>query len=115
MAIWRASDEAAARRPLRQIAAAGPLGVVLDGLALQMIERQPHGGERRDADDEGALDAVGMEDGPIQRLHAADGAAEDQAQAADAERIEQSGLGADVVADGDERESPARRFRRSRD
>ena len=39
--------EAAARRLLRQIAAARPLRVVLDGLALQVIERQAHGAQRR--------------------------------------------------------------------
>ena len=54
------------------------------------------------ADDEGALDALGKQDGPLQGLHAADGAAQHQAQLADAERIEQAGLGADVVANGDE-------------
>ena len=68
-----------------------------------MIERQPHGRERRDADDERALHALGMEDGPLQRLHAADGAAQHQPQAADAERIEQPRLRAHVVADGNQR------------
>ena len=75
---------------------------MLNGLALQVVERQAHGGERRDADDEGALHALGMEDGPLQGLHAADGAAHHQPQLADAERIEKLRLGAHVVADGDQ-------------
>ena len=76
---------------------------MLDGLALEMIEGQPHGGERRDTDDECALNAVGMEDRPVQRLHAADGAAQHKAEAADAERIEQARLRTDVVANADQR------------
>jgi hypothetical protein len=43
-------------------------------------------------------------DGPIEGLHAADGAAEDEAELVDAERIEELSLGADVVGDGDEGE-----------
>ena len=35
------------RRPLRQIVAARPVRVILDGLALQMIQGQPHGRQGR--------------------------------------------------------------------
>src|SRR5579875_435369 len=41
----------AARRLLRQITAALPLGIVLDGLALQVVQRKPHCAQRRNADD----------------------------------------------------------------
>ena len=41
--------------------------------------------------------------GPFERLHAADGAAENEPETADAEGVEKARLGVDVVADGDER------------
>ena len=82
------------------IIAVAPLGAM--GLALEVIERESHGGERRDADDERALNPIWIEDGPIEGLHAADGAAEDETEFANAERVKQEGLGADVVADGNE-------------
>ena len=46
--------QAAARRLMRQIAPAGPFRVVEDGLALEVVEREAHGRERRHADDERA-------------------------------------------------------------
>ena len=71
--------------------------------------------KRRHGDDEGAFNAVGKKHRPLQGLHAADRAAEDQPQAMNTEGVEEFGLGADVVADGNEGEGRARRFRRSRD
>ena len=44
-----------------------------------------------------------MKDGPIQGLHAADGAAQHQAQLADSQRVQQLRLGPHIVADGDQR------------
>ena len=75
-----------------------------DGLTLQVVERKAHGPKRGYADDQRPLDAIGMKDGPIQGLHAADGTAQHQAQAADAERVKQHGLGSDIVANGNQRE-----------
>ncbi len=44
----------------------------------------------------------GIMNRPLQRLHAADGAPQNQAQAADAKRVEQLRLGPDVVANRDQ-------------
>ena len=50
-----------------------------------------------------ALHAAGVVNGPIQRLHAADGAAQNQPQPANAQRVQQPGLRTDVVADRNQR------------
>src|SRR5581483_5116477 len=87
---------------LRQIAAALPLGIVLDGLTLQVIERKPHRAERRHAYNQRAVYPGWVKDSPFKGLHAADRAAQNQPQTADAERVKKLRLGADVVADRDE-------------
>ena len=56
--------------------------------------------------------AFGIARGPLQRLHAAHRSAGDAKQLLDAQRIEQHGLGAHHVADGDQRKGKAVRFAR---
>ena len=73
----------------RGIASAAKRGVELNRVPLQMVQRQAHGRERRGADGDGALHALREVHRPLQRLHAADGAAHHGMQALDAEVIEQ--------------------------
>ncbi len=47
-----------------------------------------------DADGDGAGDAFGEEDGPLQHLHAADGGADGELEALDAEVVDELDLGA---------------------
>src|SRR5262249_10520452 len=62
---------------------------------------------RGGADGDGSGDAVGILGGPGQRLHAADGAADDGVQPVDAEVVDDLGLGADDVEDGHDGEIAA--------
>ncbi len=52
---------------------------------------------------ERSLHALGMKDRPLQRLHAADGAAQHQPQFADAQRVEQPRLRPHIVANAYQR------------
>ncbi len=61
----------------------------------------------RDADGDGAGDALGVEDGPLEDHHAADGCADDELEAGDAEVVDELDLGVDDVADADEGEGGA--------
>ena len=81
-----------------------PLRILLDRGALQVIQGDTHGRERSYSDDGSALDTLRLEDCPFQRLHTADRSAEDKAELFDSERINEPGLGAHVVANGNQRE-----------
>ncbi len=89
------------------VVAAFPCGVEHDGLALEVVEAEAHGSERSDADGDGAGDAFGEEDGPLEHLHAADGGSDGELEALDAEVVDEFGLGADDVADADQGEGRA--------
>ena len=69
-----------------------------------MIERQPHGRQRRHGNDDSLLHALRVQDGPLQGLHAPKRAAHDQPELPNPQRIQQLGLCPDVVADGNQRE-----------
>jgi len=81
-----------------------PLRILLDRGALQVIQGDTHGRERSYSDDGSALDTLRLEDCPFQRLHTADRSAEDKRSFFDSERINEPGLGAHVVANGNQRE-----------
>ena len=91
-----------------QVIPAAPVRVRHDGLAADLVEgdvlrRMAH----RGGDGHGGEDAGGVERGPFQRLHAAQGAAEDREHLFYPQVIEQHRLGADHVADGDDGEFQA--------
>ncbi len=90
-------------RALGQIVAARPVGVVLNGFSLEMVERQPHGRKRRHTDDDRPLHALGVVDSPLQGLHAAQRRRPAQPQPPDAEGIQKQSLCPYIVADGNER------------
>ena len=54
-----------------------------------------------DGEHEGAADAVGVLDGPLERAGAAHRTAENRTDAADSEAVQQCHLGADLVEHGD--------------
>jgi hypothetical protein len=80
-----------------------PVGVAHDGVASDRIPRQAlrvQGVGARDDDD--AVDLIGVEDRPLQRLHPAQRAAGDGGEPVDAELGQEGALGADHVGDGDD-------------
>ena len=99
MPIWRASARPCLWLPLGQIIATVPIRVVLDGLPLQMVQRQSHRSERGNRDNRGPLHPIGLMDRPIQGLHAPDRTAQDQPEPPNAKRIQQLCLSPDVIPD----------------
>ena len=84
------------------VAAAAPARVGVDRLPLRLGEGDAPGRVARgDGDRRDGVDALGKEQRPLEHLHPAERAADDEPQAPDAERVEQGGLDAHDVADGD--------------
>ena len=93
-------------RTARIIIAAAPVGVGHDRLPTDFVKGNVLGAvPRRGGDDDAAFDAVRIEGGPAQRLHAAHRAANDGMEPVDAQMIEQHRLGADHVRYGDHRKA----------
>ena len=93
---------------LEQVVAAAPVGVGHDRLAADLVKGDVLGrGARGGGDGHRREDLFGIAHGPVQRLHAAHGAADDAEQPADAEMVDEKFLRLDHVADGDDREIEA--------
>lgn len=81
------------------------VGVGQDRLARDLVEGDVLRGELgRRGDHRGVADPLGVLQGPRQRLHAAEAAADDGGEALDAEAVGEAGLGVDPVFHGDEGE-----------
>ena len=95
-------------RAVQLIFAALPVGIGHDRLAAHFVERDVLRGMARGAGDRHRrAHALGIGRRPLQHLHAAHRAADDAQQLLDAQRVEQHGLRAHHVADGDQRKIAA--------
>ena len=78
-----------------------PLGVGEDGLTLHLGKRdRPRRVHRWRGQHRDRLDEVGIQQRPLEGLHAAHRATDDEPESTDAERLEQRALHVDHVADG---------------
>ena len=99
------------RVPSSEVAAAAPVRIGHDGLPADLVEGDVLRGVLRRGGDRHARENTrsGIARRPLQHLHAAHRAACDAEQAVDAEMVDQHGLRAHHVADGDRQENRARR------
>ena len=94
--------------PLQQIIAAAPVGIGHDGLAPDLMEGDVLGRmARRRGDGHGGEDTLGIGGRPLQRLHAAHGAAGDAEELVDLQMLDQELLGPHHVGDGDDGKAEA--------
>jgi len=94
--------------PLQQIVAPAPVGIGHDGLAPDLVEGDVLGRmARRGGDGDGGEDVLGIGRRPLQRLHAAHGAAGDAEELVDLQMLDQELLGPHHIGDGDDGEAEA--------
>jgi hypothetical protein len=93
------------RPPGEVVVAVGVGRVGLDRADLQRAQRDLFSGRRRrDGEDDGALDATGVPDAPLESAHRAHRSTDDAVPGVDAEFVGECDLDGDLVADRDERE-----------
>ena len=92
---------------VRRVVAVLPLGVEANYVPLEMIQRQAHRAQGSGADGNTVLDELRVIDRPLDHLHAADGAADDEFDPLDSQELQQMALRPNDIGDRNQRKIPA--------